>query len=174
MIRPFTNKLAGGGGASATTIAMRDESARNPRIAGDAIEPRSGGETSCERPIVPATRHIRVAGLSGGSSRTRHPRLLLFWHYAPPHGCKRSYRPDGVTRAKTQRLEGSARSLPLCSAISESRHILRGIFRLVLVLVLDVCSFDYEDEDENENDLVAAPPRYVFASSCETRSATLA
>jgi hypothetical protein len=124
MIRPLRDKLAGGRGASATTIAVRDESARNPRITGNAIEPRRGA-TSRERPIVPATRHIRVAGLSGGSSRTRHPRLLLFWRYAPPHGCDRSCRPDGVTRAKTQRLEASARGLPLCSAIPRLRSILR-------------------------------------------------
>src|SRR6266436_3934599 len=68
-----------------TTVAVGDESARNPRIRSIRAKPRSGATSGATREIVPPLLRgiARIVVLSVGSSQTRHPRLLLFWRYAP-------------------------------------------------------------------------------------------
>ena len=74
-----------------TTVAVGDESSRNPRGTTNASEAAWRRHKACDcRRCAAATRLFRFVILSVGSSRTRHPRLLLFWRYAPGRHASKS------------------------------------------------------------------------------------
>src|SRR6266446_3689678 len=80
-----------------TTIAVGNESARNPRFRSIRAKPRSGATRRAAHEVVTPLRGFFVfLVLSVGSSRARHPRLLLFWRYAPDATHCRLSREDRV------------------------------------------------------------------------------
>ena len=69
MIPSLANHPAQGRVASATTIAVGDESPRNPRMLRNPSAPRSGAtDRAIYNVVVPTTRHTRIRELSVGSS----------------------------------------------------------------------------------------------------------
>ena len=60
MTLPKTNYATEGRVASATTVAVGDESSRNPRINANADEPRSGATRRAIRAVVPLLRSLSV------------------------------------------------------------------------------------------------------------------